>query len=403
MAERVQTVSDTSGWSCYTATPAESLALFETVRGACPLAHSEEHDGFHMLVDWPDVRSAMSDHKTFSSRPQVLRPMLPRQPIPALEMDPPQHREWRAIYNEAIKRVDHAAMDAFIRDRIRHHLASVEQGSICDIVPTLCEPLPAEAICKMMGISDAQKIADVRRTAIAMFAAQGDPEAFGKRQAEFGAVTLGEIHARKREPKEDFLTYLAGIEVEGRSLTDDDYVVLSAAFLGAGHHSTSSAMASLIWSVFSRPALRDRLLADQSLIAKTVEEVLRLYPPFFGFFRRTTTPVNVRGTELEQGQDVYCGWAAANRDPRIFDNPAELDIHRENLRHMSFGFGIHSCPGAPLARMELNILLEELLNLSPGMIVVSDLPQFVFGGGDYAFIPELRVRLNPQTIQEQNG
>ena len=82
---------DTSHWSCYTTTPARSLEIFENARPLCPLAHSSEHDGFHMLLKYADVKSAMADNQTFSSEPQVLRPMLPRKPIPALEMDPPRH------------------------------------------------------------------------------------------------------------------------------------------------------------------------------------------------------------------------------------------------------------------------------------------------------------------------
>jgi cytochrome P450 len=388
-------------WSCYTASPSESLALFERLRGQCPVAHSDEHEGFHLLLNWRDVRAAMSDHRTFSSQPQVLRPMLPRKPIPALEMDPPQHREWRAIYNEAIKRLDTAAMADFLRARIGHHLDIVRSQGECDIVSALCEPLPAEAICRLMGIEEPQKIADVREAAIAMFAAQGDPEAFGQRQAEFAVIAVNEIHARKANPRDDFLTYLAGIEVEGHQLDDDDYVVLLAAFLGAGHHSTTSAMASLIWEVFSHAELRGRLKANASLIPAAVEEALRLHPPFFGFFRRTTREVEMPGVTLAQGQDVYCGWAAANRDPTEFEMPATFDIERPNPRHMSFGFGIHSCPGAPLARMELTILLEELLDRVPDLEPIGDPPEYAFGGGDYAFIPELLVRFNSRPTQER--
>src|ERR1700761_8008661 len=80
----------TDHWSCYTTPPAESLELFEQVRGQCPVPHSNEHDGFFMLLNYTDVRSAMMDYRTFSSEPQVLRPMLPRKCIPALEMDPPR-------------------------------------------------------------------------------------------------------------------------------------------------------------------------------------------------------------------------------------------------------------------------------------------------------------------------
>lgn len=389
---------EAEGWSCYTATPADSLELFETARAKCPVAHSDEHDGFYMLLNWPDVRSAMADYRTFSSEPQVLRPLLPRKPIPGLDMDPPRHKEWRAIYDEAIRQARPDVMEPLIRGDIRRHISAFIERGECDIVADLCEPVPAETVCHLMGIHEASKVADVRRTAIAMFAAMGDPEAFGKRQAEFGAVAVSEIHARQENPRDDFLTYLAGIEVEGRKLDDDDYVVLLAAFLGAGHHSTTSAMASMIYEVFSRPELRDELRADPGKIPKAIEEVLRLHPPFFGFFRRTTKDVEVQGVKMPRGQDVYVGWAAANRDPQMFDNPASLDIDRPNPRHMSFGFGIHNCPGAPLARMELRLLAEELLEILPDLELVGRAPEYAFGGGDYAFIPELRVRFKPREM-----
>lgn len=386
---------DASGWSCYTTPPAESLALFDAVRGNPSLPWSGEHVGFHMLLNYKDVRKAMSDYRTFSSEPQVLRPMLPRKPVPALEMDPPRHAHWRAIFNAAITSRTPEAMEPFMRADIRRHInAFIERGT-CDIVREIAEPVPAEAICHMVGV-DEKNVPEIRKRAIAMFAAQGDPELFGQRQAEFGEVTVTEIHDRKRAPRDDYMTELAHMEVEGRALDDDDYVVLFAAFLGAGHHSTTSAMASMIYEVFSNPALRDRLRADKTQIPRAIEEVLRLRPPFYGFFRRATKPVEIGGTGIATGEDVYMGWAAANRDPEVFDRPGQFDMDRENSRHLSFGFGIHVCPGAPLARMEMKVLLEELLDAMPDMHVTSGEPVYQFGGGDYCYIPEVQVAFTPR-------
>ena len=92
------TPQETGSWSCYTTSPQRSLEIFEKARAQCPVAHSREHNGFYLLLNYEDVKRAMADHKTFSSVPQVLRPMLPRKPIPALEMDPPQHGPWRSIF-----------------------------------------------------------------------------------------------------------------------------------------------------------------------------------------------------------------------------------------------------------------------------------------------------------------
>jgi len=381
-------------WSCYTTTPARSLEIFEDARKQCPVAHSQGHSGFYMLLDYADVKAGMTDHRTFSSEPQVLRPMLPRKPIPALEMDPPRHSAWRAIFNSAITWKTPDAMEPFVRSDINLHIDGfIERGS-CDIVHEVAEPVPAETICRLVGIDDAL-VPKVRETALAMFAAQGNPEEFGRRQAAFAEVTVSEVRARKQAPRDDYLTRLASVEVEGRPLDDNDYVVLLAAFLGAGHHSTTSAMASLVYEVFSKPDARDTLKRDPKKIVGAVEELLRLRPPFYGFFRRATRDVGVSGVEIPAECDVYMGWAAANRDPRVFEAPTEFRIDRERNRHLSFGMGIHTCPGAPLARMELRVLLEELLRRLPDLCVQVDTPEYQFGGGDYAFFGSLPVSFRP--------
>jgi cytochrome P450 len=381
---------DTRHWSCYTTTPARSLEIFEGARPRCPVARSSEHDGFYMLLKYADVKNAMADNRTFSSEPQVLRPMLPRKPIPALEMDPPRHGTWRALFSAAITAKTPRDMEPFVRADINAHIDAFIDKGTCDIVAELAEPVPAETICRLVGIDEAL-VPAVRKAAIEMFAAQGNPDEFARKQAAFAAVTVTEIHERRARPREDYLTRLANTEVEGRRLDDNDFVVLLAAFLGAGHHSTTSAMASLVNEVFSRPAVRDLLRNEPGKIPLAVEETLRLRPPFYGFYRRATVPVSIAGTDIPQGCDVYMGWAAANRDPAAFEAPADFKIQRPQNRHLTFGYGIHSCPGSALARMELRVLLEELLRRAPDLKVQTDTPVYQFGGGDYSYLPALAV------------
>jgi cytochrome P450 len=355
-----------------------------------------------MLLDYRDVRSAMVDHKAFSSEPQVLRPMLPRKAVPALEMDPPRHGPWRAIFNGAITAKTVAVMEPFVRADIGRHIDGfIERGS-CDLIHEIAEPVPAETICRLVGIDDAL-VPMVRETALAMFAAMGDPEEFGRRQAAFAEVTVSEVHDRRSNPRDDYLTKLANVQVDGRPLDDNDYVVLLSAFLGAGHHSTTSAMASLIYEVFSQPDVRDAIKMDPSKMSNAIEETLRLRPPFYGFFRRATTPMSVSGVEIPAASDVYMGWAAANRDPKMFDAPGEFRLDRTINRHLSFGAGIHTCPGAALARMEMRVLLEELLRRMPDLRVEVDSPVYQFGGGDYSFMATLPVAFTPGARERSIG
>src|SRR5690606_22354348 len=121
--------------------------------------------------------------------------------------------------------------------------------------------------------------------------------------------------------------------------------------------------------IFSCPDLAELLRRDPNKQQVAIEEVLRLRPPFFGFFRRVKKPVQVAGVDMAPGDDVYMGWAAANRDPEIFECPAEFRLDRTSHRHFSFGFGIHTCPGASLARMELQVVLEELLRTFPDLAI----------------------------------
>jgi cytochrome P450 len=337
----------------------------------------------------------MANHELFSSQPQVLRPMLPRKPIPGLEMDPPQHQHWRALYNQAVTARTADMMEPQVRADINRHIDAFLGRGRAEMINDLCEPVPAEAICHLVGV-DEELVPKVRELAIEMFAAMGEPEEFGRRQAKFGEVTVGQVHNRQVEPRDDFLTYLANVEVEGRKLDDDDYVVLLAAFLGAGHHSTTSAMSSLIYEVFGTDGMREKLTAEPDLIPTAVEEALRLHPPFYGFFRRATEDTEVEGVEIPEGHDVYMGWAAANRDPEVFPDPSGFRLDRGRNRHLSFGFGVHACPGAPLARMELRVVLEELLRRIPDLKVEIDEPIYEFGGGDYAFMVELPVSFAPQ-------
>jgi len=394
-AQRRAALSEhTADWSCYTSTPRETFERIAAARGTCPVAWSNAHEGFYMLLGYADVRKAMADYRTFSSAPQALRPMLPRKPIPALDMDPPQHREWRKIFNAAVTPETPAAVEPWLRADVRRHIDRIKSWGACDIMKELAEPVPAETVCHLVGV-DEDRAPAIQHAAIAMFEAQGDPDLFAERQEAFARVTVTEVLERRQRPRDDFLSAIARMEVEGRLLDDNDFVVLMAAFLGAGHHSTTSAIGSLIREVFSRPDLVALLRREPDKIEIAIEEALRLRPPFLGFFRRTRRDVEVSGVPMQPGQDVYMGWAAANRDPEAFACPEAFRMDRESYRHFSFGFGIHICPGAPLARLELRVVLEELLATFPDLRVVGPVPDYKFGGGDYNCLPHLNVAYTP--------
>lgn len=385
--------------SCYTTPPKRTLELLDAARTRCPVAHSDEYDGFYLLLEYEDVKGALANHRLYSSEPHVSRPLYSGKAKPALEMDPPRHKEWRALFSQALTPKNVGVLEPQVRADVNRHIdAFIDRGS-AELVKELCEPVPAETIFHVVGL-DEELVPLVREKQRAVRAALGNPAEHARRQREFAEVTLVEIEKRRQEPRDDYLTYLANVEVEGRRLDDDDYVGLLFGFLGAGHHSTTTAMAGLIYDVFSSERVRKALESNTDLVPTAVEESLRLHTPFYGFFRRTTDIAEVAGVEIPKEHDVYVSWAAANRDPEVFPGPSEFRLDRGRNRHLTFGFGIHSCAGAALARMELRVAIEELLRRIPDLRVDLSEPDYEFSGGDAVHMVELPVSFAPRMADE---
>ena len=395
-------------WSTLNTSPSRSIELFDEVRAKCPVVHSGEYDGFYVPMNYSDVREVDRNYEVFSAASQITRPTLPRPPLPGLEMDPPQHGEWRALYNQAIKGAP-VLMEQFTRYETASRIENfIERGS-CDIVQELSATVPAIVVCHLLGVSEKELALEIQRRSSSMFSAQGDPDLFGERQEQFAEVVMAELYRRREEPRDDFLSYLATVEVEGKPLTEEQYIVLLGAFMGAGHHTTTSAITSMVYEVLSNDELRSRLLKDPSAIPAAVDETLRLHPPLFGFFRKTTQDTELADTHIPAGSDVYVNFAGANRDPAMFECPHQFNPDRPGVRrHLSFGAGIHACPGAPLAKMELRVILEELLARVPDMSLASS-PEFAFDAGEFHSIPSLPVKFTPrarqvvEAPQEQEG
>ncbi|MBY6685593.1 cytochrome P450 [Rhodococcus sp. BP-288] len=383
--------NDVRHLSAHTTTPDHALKVYDDARARCPVAHSEEHGGFHLMLDHATVRATAADHRRFSSEPQVLRPILPRESLAALEMDPPRHGDWRALFDQAVTPHVVKVMEPLVRRDVNRHIDALVAEDGGDLVTGLSEMVPAEAICRLMGIDD-ELVPEVRDRAVAMLGALGDPAEFPAKLQRFAEISLTEIGKRKEAPRDDFLTYLTTAKVDGELVDDEGYIAVLTGFLGAGHHTTTSGISSLVLEVFGRPDVRAQLLADPSLVPIAVEEALRLRPPFFGFFRRATVDSSVAGVDIAAGDDVYLGWAAANRDPSMFECPSEFRLDRGRNRHLTFGSGLHTCPGAPLARMELRVCLEELLRRVPDLELDTRSSEYLFAGGDYASVTTLPAR-----------
>jgi cytochrome P450 len=154
---------------------------------------------------------------------------------------------------------------------------------------------------------------------------------------------------------------------------------------------------SLLYEVLSTPETRSRIQEDTNRVSAAVEEALRLHAPLFGFFRRATRPVSVKGVEIPQGSTVYLSFAAANRDAKVFKHPVDFNLDRGARAHLSFGHGIHTCVGAQTARMELRIGLSAILRRLPDVRLADGFePTYVFGGTETAELRALPVEFTPR-------
>lgn len=367
----------------------QAHAAYARLRRECPVAHSDRHGGFHVLTGHADVRAAAGDHATFSSASGHLLPEPGARMLPPIDFDPPEHTRWRRMFR--------ALLDADARRRLESHLPAIADGLIdrfaprgsCDLVADYAEPLALLAIARLAGLDD-ERAPVMHELVLHQFAQIGDPEAFRAASRQVAGFFLAELDERRAAPRDDALTALTR-----EPLTDDELVGVCVSILGAGHHSTTSALSSLLHRVGADAELRARLVADPPFAAPVIEETLRLHTPLHSFRRRTTRPARIAGTEIGAGEDVLLVFAAANRDPAVFGEPDAFDPDRRPNPHLAFGCGIHVCVGAQIARLELRIALGRLLARTPDVHLPDPRPSRVLSGGKLDLITALPATFSP--------
>lgn len=340
-------------------TPDEALALFEEARERCAVGHSDQLGGFHLLVDYGDARSVHGDAATFSFSDGMMRPVIDRMKIPPTEYDDPEHDVWhKGVFDLALNaRTPHRIEDDVRRDALELIDRFAANGQ-CDLVADFTDELPLRAICRVLGFD----IADgptLRALTVNLLANLGDPNGAAAAMRELADFGAAEVDRRRTDPRDDLLTEFLSARLGDRLLRGETIGQVMASLVSGGPETTVAAMSALLYEILSQPDVKRRLIEDPSLIPAAVEEVLRLHPPFVGFYRRATKPVTIGGVAIAEGEQVMMCWGAANRDPKQFENPDTFRLDRKRNRHLSFGFGVHTCIGAPVARMELQIAVEE--------------------------------------------
>jgi cytochrome P450 len=391
---RVITCTELRDFDHHDTSPAELSATYAALHEGCPVAHSERHGGFYLLCGYGDVKHAASRWQDFSSAGGHTLPKLPF-PVAAIGFDPPEHTFWRNLYREVMNLVTYRSY----QERLLVHACRLIDGFAArgraELVAELTDPLPVMSICEIIGIDDPDRARIARGIALDLYAQKGNPAAIATQLDRYRAFCLEEVEFRRRHPREDFLTRLAVETFDGKLLAEDDISSLLIGFLIAGHHTTTSAMSSMLLRVSSAPELRAQLRAEPELVGRVVEETIRLDTPLHGFFRQTTRDIEVREIPIPAGSEVMLNYAAANRDPSVFADPDEFNLDRGSNPHLGFGHGLHTCVGAQLARLELRLVLTEILRLMPDIAYTGEPIRQLWSGGNLQMIDRLPVRFTP--------
>jgi cytochrome P450 len=368
----------------------------ELLREAPPVFWTPRNGGRWIAIGHREIFQASRDPDTFSSglmpraQMQAMLAMMPKdlpripQATP-ITMDPPEHGRFRGPLQKtfspraAMNQIEdiRALADALI-DKV------IDQGH-CDFIPAIAEPLPVTVFLKMMGLPP-ERLPEFRElvheflentTSDNLMAAAG----LSRKVAD---AMLGEILARKADPKDDIISLLWATEIDGEPMTlelMEDYAVL---LFIAGLDTVINGMGFGIRHLASHPELQDKLRAEPELIVEAAEELLRRYT-FTIPMRRVAQDTELGGFRLKQGDWLALYLPGADLDPREFDAPETFDLDRENKVHIAFGAGVHRCLGAHLARIELQVLYQQMLKRLPPFRLDPEKPAKFHSGNIIAF------------------
>jgi cytochrome P450 len=373
-----------------------------------PVFWSEEL-AYWVVSRYADARRVLRDHETFSAA-NTLAPITAPCPaaaqaladggfrsIPTLtNVDPPAHTRTRRIAQAAFSPRRVGQMEPFVRHLVRRFIDERVGDGRADLVAALTWELPALVIFEILGVPPADVAAVKEGSANRLLFMFGRASAAEQVDIAHGMAafwryceTLAED--RRRAPRHDFTSDLVHMpDQRGLPLTQQEVSTILFGLLLAGHETTTNLLGNAMRRLLEERTRWEQVVADPATIPRAVEEVLRFDSSVIHWRRRTTMPVSLSDVDLPAGADVLVCIGAANRDPDVFARPDVFDMHRANAHeHLSFGSGPHLCLGAPLARLEARLVLEELAAALPTIRLRE--------GQTYEFMPIIGFR-GPRTL-----
>lgn len=361
---------------------------FTWLRNNAPVTKFAEPDGpgFWVITKYDDVVAVNRNARVFSSdqrRGGVVGleevPDDPANPFASgddapqlmLTMDPPDHTRYRKLVNKGFTPRMINALEKSIRDTTKRIIEDAVAKGEVDWVVDVAAELPLQVIAELIGVPQERRH-DLFHWSNQMISGGEDPEyAFSREEvsgAFVGMFTYAQELAdqRRKQPQEDIITTLLNAEVDGHSLSDMDFNMFFLLLAVAGNETTRNALSHGMNAFLENPDQFQLIVDDPGLAGPATEEVLRWASPVMYFRRNALEDIEVRGQQIKAGDKVSIWYASANRDEDHFEDPFRFDVTRSPNEHIAFGGGgPHFCLGASLARMEIRVLIEELVQQAP--------------------------------------
>lgn len=371
----------------------EPYSFYAKARSQCPVFHTQDLGGYWVATSYDVVSEMNRDWQRYSSaRNGIMIPPFGR--LPMIEMDPPDHADYRRMLNPFFAPQRIAELEDSVRATADELIDRFAGSGKADLTKEYTKPLPGIVLfAHVLGMprSDLDYIqqlvdeglesyTDVERRAIAV----------EKRERYF----IEFLEARsKDEPRSDVVDLLLAAEVGGKKLTFKEMVRVIRLLTLAGLETTASGLSSSLYFLTQHPDVRAHLIAHPEDVASAVEEWLRYFSPVQGLGRTVNGTVQVAGQTLHDGERLLLCWASANRDEKEFPGADEWILGRAPNRHIAFGVGFHRCLGSHLARLELRVGVEQILSRLGDFEVAGEIR---WTSGPSRGVSTLPVRFSPR-------
>jgi cytochrome P450 len=337
--------------------------FYKILRDEHPAYYVEARD-IWMITRYEDVMSVLQDTTTWSSQANgnVINDNPERVGRSLGTTDPPRHGELRKMLSQVFTPKSINALEPLVRKTTKDLIAQFADTGSVDIMSQFAGKLTASVVGHLLGVpeEDHPQLSDMV-DAMNQYGADGVAANKKQKEGELINYVAQLVEKRAEDLRDDLISDLLRVEGQGGKLDRKDIVMMIRTMIGAAFESTKLMIGNVVYTLYIHPEQLAEVRSNPKLIPGMIEEAVRWDPSTQGFQRTATRDVEIGGTVIPKGSKAFIGYASANHDERQFKDADRFDIHREVGRHLGFGWGIHLCIGAPLARLELSVAFEELL------------------------------------------